>query len=203
MRTCCAVNARPARLCLAGAMSPALRLPPSPPNRSPTSRIKTKSIEASVSLDAKIKADAALAADCLTEGKAWMEKSARRRRQASASRTRNCSATAPGRSSANTTSARWSTATTSASSAPTTWTPAARIRIPTSTPSCGIHDRQQAHQHPPLLHRDRRRRPDHEGDGESRAGFADSREEEARRRRDRDDRMVQELSNQNCSRSAR
>jgi hypothetical protein len=37
--------------------------------------IKTKSIEASVSLDAKIKADAALAADCLAEGKAWAEKS--------------------------------------------------------------------------------------------------------------------------------
>ena len=36
--------------------------------------IKTKSIEASVSLDAKIKADAALAADCLAEGKAWAAK---------------------------------------------------------------------------------------------------------------------------------
>ncbi|MEO8319881.1 MAG: DUF3298 domain-containing protein [Bradyrhizobium sp.] len=37
--------------------------------------VKTKSIEASVSLDARIKADAALAADCLAEGKAWAEKS--------------------------------------------------------------------------------------------------------------------------------
>ena len=36
--------------------------------------IKTKSIEASVSLDARIKADAALAADCLAEGKAWAAK---------------------------------------------------------------------------------------------------------------------------------
>lgn len=34
--------------------------------------LKTKSVEASVSLDAKIKADAALAADCLAEGKAWV-----------------------------------------------------------------------------------------------------------------------------------
>jgi hypothetical protein len=41
----------------------------------PDFTIKTKSIEASVSLDAKIKADAALAAGCLTEGKAWAEKS--------------------------------------------------------------------------------------------------------------------------------
>ena len=40
----------------------------------PDFAIKTKSIEASVSLDAKIKADAALAADCLAEGKAWAEK---------------------------------------------------------------------------------------------------------------------------------
>jgi hypothetical protein len=38
--------------------------------------IKTKAIEASVSLDAKIKANPALAADCLAEGKKWMEKSA-------------------------------------------------------------------------------------------------------------------------------
>lgn len=38
----------------------------------PDFTIKTKSIEAHVSLDAKIKANAALAADCLTEGKAWV-----------------------------------------------------------------------------------------------------------------------------------
>ncbi len=38
----------------------------------PDFTIKTKSVEASVSLDAKIKANAALAADCLTEGKAWV-----------------------------------------------------------------------------------------------------------------------------------
>jgi hypothetical protein len=38
----------------------------------PDFNLKTKLIEASVSLDAKIKADAALAADCLTEGKAWV-----------------------------------------------------------------------------------------------------------------------------------
>jgi uncharacterized protein DUF3298 len=38
----------------------------------PDFTLKTKSIEASVSLDARIKANAALAADCLTEGKAWV-----------------------------------------------------------------------------------------------------------------------------------
>ncbi len=38
----------------------------------PDFSIKTKSIEASVSLDAKIKADAVLATDCLAEGKAWV-----------------------------------------------------------------------------------------------------------------------------------
>jgi hypothetical protein len=40
----------------------------------PDVSIKTKSIEATVSLDDKIKADQALAADCLAEGKAWAEK---------------------------------------------------------------------------------------------------------------------------------
>ena len=38
----------------------------------PDFNLKTKSVEASVTLDAKIKADAALAADCLTEGKTWV-----------------------------------------------------------------------------------------------------------------------------------
>jgi Protein of unknown function (DUF3298) len=42
----------------------------------PDASIKTKAIEASVSLDAKVKADPALAADCLAEGKKWMDKSA-------------------------------------------------------------------------------------------------------------------------------
>ena len=41
----------------------------------PDFTLKTKSIEASVTLDAGIKADAALAADCLAEGKAWAAKS--------------------------------------------------------------------------------------------------------------------------------
>lgn len=40
----------------------------------PDFTIKTKLIEASVSLDPKIKANPALAADCLAEGKAWAEK---------------------------------------------------------------------------------------------------------------------------------
>jgi hypothetical protein len=42
----------------------------------PEASIKTKAIEASVSLDAKIKADPALAADCLAEGKKWIDKNA-------------------------------------------------------------------------------------------------------------------------------
>jgi Protein of unknown function (DUF3298) len=42
----------------------------------PDAAIKTKAIEATVSLDAKVKADPALAADCLAEGKKWMDKSA-------------------------------------------------------------------------------------------------------------------------------
>jgi hypothetical protein len=42
----------------------------------PDATIKTKAVEASVSLDAKIKADPALAADCLAEGRKWMEKNA-------------------------------------------------------------------------------------------------------------------------------
>jgi hypothetical protein len=42
----------------------------------PDASIKTKSVEATVSLDDKIKADAALAADCLAEGKKWIDKNA-------------------------------------------------------------------------------------------------------------------------------
>jgi Protein of unknown function (DUF3298) len=38
----------------------------------PDFNLKTKSVEASVSLDVKIKTNAALAADCLTEGKVWV-----------------------------------------------------------------------------------------------------------------------------------
>lgn len=38
----------------------------------PDFTLKTRSIEANVTLDAKIKADAALAADCLAEGKKWV-----------------------------------------------------------------------------------------------------------------------------------
>ena len=40
----------------------------------PDFSIKTKWMEASVTLDAKVKADPALAANCLTEGKAWAVK---------------------------------------------------------------------------------------------------------------------------------
>ena len=49
----------------AAALSPALAAEPKP-----DFSIKTKWVEASVTLDAKIKADPALAANCLAEGKA-------------------------------------------------------------------------------------------------------------------------------------
>jgi len=57
---------------LAGMMVTALAAEPKP-----DFAIKTRSIEASVTLDAKIKGDAPLAADCLAEGKAWAEKNRR------------------------------------------------------------------------------------------------------------------------------
>jgi hypothetical protein len=53
----------------AAALSPALAAEPKP-----DFSIKTKWVEASVTLDAKIKADPALAANCLAEGKAWVVK---------------------------------------------------------------------------------------------------------------------------------
>jgi hypothetical protein len=56
---------------LAAAISPAHGDDPKP-----DASIKTKAIEASVSLDAKVKADPALAADCLAEGKKWLDKDA-------------------------------------------------------------------------------------------------------------------------------
>ena len=56
-----------AALAIIAVFGPALAAEPKP-----DFTIKTKSIEASVSLDAKVKADAALAAACLAEGKAWV-----------------------------------------------------------------------------------------------------------------------------------
>lgn len=53
----------------AAALGPALAAEPKP-----DFSIKTKWVEASVTLDAKIKADPALAANCLAEGKAWAKK---------------------------------------------------------------------------------------------------------------------------------
>ncbi len=52
-------------------LQPALAATPKP-----DASIKTKAIEASVTLDAKVKADPALAADCLAEGRTWMDKNA-------------------------------------------------------------------------------------------------------------------------------
>ena len=40
----------------------------------PDAAIKTRAIEASVTLDGKIKADPALSADCLAEGRKWLDK---------------------------------------------------------------------------------------------------------------------------------
>jgi hypothetical protein len=42
----------------------------------PDASLKNKSIEANVFLDDRIKADAALAADCLAEGRKWLDKNA-------------------------------------------------------------------------------------------------------------------------------
>jgi hypothetical protein len=61
------------RMSLVGAFA-CLTFPALAAETKPDLAIKTKSIEASVSLDAKIKANPALAADCLAEGKAWAEK---------------------------------------------------------------------------------------------------------------------------------
>ena len=58
---------------LVGAFS-CLTLPALAAEPKPDFAIKTRSIEATVSLDDKIKADPALSADCLAEGKAWAEK---------------------------------------------------------------------------------------------------------------------------------
>jgi hypothetical protein len=52
-------------------LQPALAAEPKP-----DASLKTKTIEASVSLDEKIKDDSVLAADCLAEGRKWMEKNA-------------------------------------------------------------------------------------------------------------------------------
>jgi len=62
---------RTLRACLTIAFT-SLAFPALAAEPKPDFTIKTKSVEASVSLDAKIKANAALAADCLTEGKAWV-----------------------------------------------------------------------------------------------------------------------------------
>jgi len=42
----------------------------------PDAAIKTKAVDASVTLDAQVKADLALAANCLAEGRKWMDKNA-------------------------------------------------------------------------------------------------------------------------------
>ena len=62
-------------LALAGAIACAAALNPAfAAEPKPDFSIKTKWVEASVTLDAKIKADPALAANCLAEGKAWVTK---------------------------------------------------------------------------------------------------------------------------------
>jgi uncharacterized protein YndB with AHSA1/START domain len=62
---------RTLRICLTIAFT-SLAFPALAAEPKPDFNLKTKSVEASVSLDAKIKADAALAMDCLAEGKAWV-----------------------------------------------------------------------------------------------------------------------------------
>lgn len=53
------------------ALSPTLAAEPKP-----DASIKTKAVEATVTLDAQIKADPALAANCLAEGRKWIDKQA-------------------------------------------------------------------------------------------------------------------------------
>jgi hypothetical protein len=63
------------RLAFAGAIACAAVLDPAlAAEPKPDFSIKTKWVEAGVTLDAKIKADPALAANCLAEGKAWAAK---------------------------------------------------------------------------------------------------------------------------------
>ena len=167
----------------------------------PDISIKTKALEASVFLDDKIKADAALAANSLAEGKKWATKN-RADAEKERKRTRRCSATAPGRLSANTRRARWSMAVMSASSGPTTKIPAARIPTVRRRHDPVGHGRRQAHQHPSVLHRNRRQRPDHEGDAARRHRLAEGREEEARRWKTATPNGIKDIE-PSCSRSAR
>ena len=156
----------------------------------PDAAIKTKTIEANVFLDDKIKADPALAADCLAEGKAWAEKNradaAKERKQdpqmfrdgAWTFERKYADALGGRRSLCQHRQVRLHGHRRRASEYRRQHHPVGEIR-------------EQAHQHPSLLHRDRRQRPDHEGDGESRHRLAEGRKEEARRQRDRHGRMVQ------------
>jgi uncharacterized protein YndB with AHSA1/START domain len=67
----CSMN-RTLRTCLTIAFASfAFSAPAAEPK--PDFHLKTKLVEANVTLDAKIKADAALAANCLNEGRAWAE----------------------------------------------------------------------------------------------------------------------------------
>ena len=61
------------RMSLIGAFA-CLTFPALAADPKPDAAIKNKNLEANVYLDDKIKADPSLAADCLAEGKAWAEK---------------------------------------------------------------------------------------------------------------------------------
>lgn len=73
-RNCCSRGAKCARAFLAAIAIIAVWYPAFAGEPKPDFSIKTKWVEASVTLDAKIKADPALAANCLAEGKAWVVK---------------------------------------------------------------------------------------------------------------------------------
>jgi Deacetylase PdaC len=73
-RNCCSRGAKCARAFLAAIAIIAVWYPAFAGEPKPDFSIKTKWVEASVTLDAKIKADPALAANCLAEGKAWAVK---------------------------------------------------------------------------------------------------------------------------------
>ena len=114
---------------------PLLLSPASPPNRSRTCG-QDQGDRRQGALDAAIKADPPLADDCLAEGRKWIAEAARRGR-AGAQERPEAFRKAVGARAQIRRSVRWSPIATSASSAPTTATPAARIPIPRSTPSCG------------------------------------------------------------------
>ena len=148
----------------------------------PDFSIKTKSIEASVILDAKIKADPALAANCLAEGRKWAEKNraeADKERKQDPELFRNGPWTMERKyETRSVVDGRY----VSIVRGDYEYTGGAH---PNRSSDTILWDRSggQTHQHPSVLHRDGRQRPDAESDAARRHCIARGREEEARRGR--------------------